>query len=88
MKTTIRWPRAVYFDASALIELPRDLASSELVQVQSFARKLGIGLFVPEVAAKEWVFNHQQKVRKQYDSMVNASRSIGNYLQREPLGYE
>jgi len=86
MINTVRWLQAIYFEASILCKLPHDLSSAELVELQRLERE--IGLFVPEIAAKEWVFHHQQIVKNKYESMVSAARTIGKYLQRDPLEIE
>ena len=58
MTDIIRWPVAIYFDTSILWKLPPDLSNPDLVKLHNFATELRIGLFVPDVAAKEWLFHH------------------------------
>lgn len=88
MSDEIRWPMAVYFDASILRKLPYDLASSDLAQLKNFATRLKTGLFAPEVAAREWIAYHQAEARKKYDDMRRYACQIGNYLGRLPLSVE
>ena len=88
MSDTIRWPAAIYLDANILRKLPHDLSSPELVKLQSLARESKIGLFVPELAVDEWVLHHERAVQKKYETISSAARTIGKYLQREPLKFE
>ncbi len=82
MSDRIRWPVAVYFDTSILWKLPLDLSNPDLVELQNFARELRIGLFVPDVAVKEWLFHHEETARKKYDSMASTARTVSKYLQQ------
>ena len=79
---------AVYFDASVLRQLPRDLSSPDLTRLQEVAAKVGIGLFIPEVAAKEWIFHHRGIVKGKYGVIRSAAHAIGQYLNRAPLSHE
>lgn len=82
MTDIIRWPVAIYFDTSVLWKLPPDLSNPDLVKLQNFATELRIGLFVPDVAAKEWLFHHEETARKKYASLASAARTVGKYLQQ------
>jgi len=84
----VAWPMAVYFDASALIQLPHDLANPDLLKLREAAAKVNAGLFMPEVAAEEWIYHHQELVTGEHARLTTASRTIGRYLQRDPLAIE
>ena len=47
MTSEIRWPLAIYFDASVLRQLPMDLSSPDLVRLRETAEKFGVPFFVP-----------------------------------------
>ncbi len=80
---TIRWPAAVYFDASILCRLPADLASPDLVRLTEAATKYDIGRFIPAIAKEEWLFFHEENARKEHERIATSSQSISRYLTRE-----
>ncbi len=79
---------AAYFDASALCQLRPDLASPDLVRLNEAATKFDVGRFIPSIARMEWIFFHQEIVRKRHEAMLSSARLIGQYLDRAPLGIE
>lgn len=83
MADKIRWPLAIYFDASLLRRLPADLASPDLVRLTEAATNYRIGRFIPAVAIREWIFFHQENAWKKYEGMVASARLVGQYLDRE-----
>jgi hypothetical protein len=53
MTSKIRWPVAVYFDASILRQLPMDLSSPELARLRETAQQFHVQFFVPGIALEE-----------------------------------
>lgn len=83
MAQIIRWPEAVYFDASILRRLPADLASPDLVRLTEVATRFQIGRYIPAVARREWLVFYQESVKGRYEGLHASARSIGEILGRE-----
>lgn len=82
------WPLATYFDASTLRQLPLDLASPDLVRLRETAQKYAIGMFVPAIAREEWIVAHVEAAAREQDRLASSARTLGKYLDRDPLGFE
>jgi PIN domain len=81
-------PATVYFDASALIGLKRELATADVAELIRICDESGTVLAVPRVAAEEWVFIHQRRAVKHYRTAVLNARSVAEYLDRDQLSIE
>jgi hypothetical protein len=88
MDEPIRWPTAIYFDASALRQLPFDLSSPDLARLNEVVTRFGIGKFVPEVAEREWIWFHQEIAKKKRDSLMSTARMLADYAKEMPFNVE
>ena len=81
-------PKAMYFDANALIAVPNDLASQPLAELVDAANRFHIGLFVPELAASEWIERCCRDASQTMARLTQGVREIGSLLGRDPLDLE
>jgi len=81
-------PRAIYLDANALIAVPHTLATQPFAEMMEMADILGAGLFVPQLAAEEWLSRCCSHAVRRMTRVADDAKQIGSLLDRKPLQVE
>lgn len=81
-------PKAIYLDANALIATPHTLETQPLAELVEMAAILRAGLFVPQIAAQEWLSHCCSDAVRQMNKVRGEAKQIGSLLGRKPLQIE
>lgn len=81
-------PQAVYFDTTALWRFPDGVSNVDFIELRDIAKKIGAGLFVPEIVVEELINQQEMVISEEIGKLKDASEKLGNLLNREPLKYE
>ena len=81
-------PKALYLDANALVAAPKDLVTQPLAEIAEIANRFHMGLFVPQLAAEEWIARCCADAAKLMNRLRGDARQLGTLLNREPLDVE
>ncbi len=86
MAETVRpmFPEALYLDANALRATPPTLDTQPMAEIAAFASNYSMGLFVPELAAREWIAHRTEITIRAMRRVVGDSRDLGQMLDRAP----
>jgi hypothetical protein len=84
----VRLAEAIYLDTNVLRKLSHGETASDFVELREKATRIGLSVFAPEVAVREWIESGVDDAHASLRKLKDAAGKLGQSLGRDPINHD